>query len=203
MIGKKIQNIQFLSLQSRSVVHQLSNIRQPHWLEQRLSVPWPWGTHSSSPAHSGLKSGRRDHCNAKQSGDGRGKAPLSGRAQVAARSILSPAQTDGNHPNLFPALQLQSSTTELGKPAVPCSAWEKQVALCWLLCTLGHDLASSGLATETANGKGEKNALKQSNQVRGIRTGGFRLFSSAIIPFAAGQVLLPPPLTPSSAPLSV
>jgi len=85
-------------------------------------MPWPRGTHSSSPAHSGIKSGRRDHCNEKQSEDGCGKAPLSSRAEVAARSVLSPAQPDGNHPNLFPALQLQSSMTELGKPTVPCSA---------------------------------------------------------------------------------
>lgn len=122
MIGKKIQNIQFLSLQSRSDVQQPSNTRQPRWVEQGLSVPWPQGTRSSSPAPSGIKSGSRDHCNAKQSGGGHSKAPLSDRTEVAARSILSPAQPDGNHPNLFPALRLQSRTTELGKPAVPCSA---------------------------------------------------------------------------------
>lgn len=40
------------------------------------------------------------------------------------------------------------------------------MTLCWLLCTLGHDLASSGLATETANGNGGKKCpqAKQSNK---------------------------------------
>lgn len=106
MIGKKIQNIQFFSLQSRSAVQQPSNKHQAAPLAGAGALSaWPQGTHSSSPAHSGIKSGRRDHCNAKQSGDGCGKAPLSSRAEVAGRSIVSPAQPDGNHPNLFLTLQ--------------------------------------------------------------------------------------------------
>jgi len=53
--------------------------------------------------------------------------------------------------------------------------------------------------------KGEKKkaTLKQSNQIRWIRKGRFRLLSSAAIPPVVGKVLLPPSLTQSPALLRV
>lgn len=78
------------------------------WPEQGLSVSLPQGTHSSSPASSARKSGRRVQCNVKQTKDGHGKAALPDRAEVAARTILSPAQPDGNSPKLSPALNYKA-----------------------------------------------------------------------------------------------
>lgn len=87
------------------------------WPEQGISVSLSQETHSSSPARSMRKSGRRVHCNVKQTKDGHGKAALPDRAEEAARTMLLPAQPDGNSPKLSRALGY-SSTTELGKLAV-------------------------------------------------------------------------------------
>lgn len=51
-----------------------------------------------------------------------------------------------------------------------------------VFCAPQHHLASSVSATERTNGRGDRNALKQSNQIRGVRTGRFGIFSLAIIP---------------------
>lgn len=71
------------------------------------------------------------------------------------------------------------------------------MALCCLLCTLGHELASSGLAIETANGKGEKYPqAKQSNKRSKDRQ--VQTFQLGHHPSCSDEVLLPSPLTPSS-----
>lgn len=123
------------------------------------------------------------------------------RAEMAARSILFPAQPDGKHPNLFPAFSYRAAQQSWASQLCHAVLENNKQLPCWLLLTLGHDLASSGSALRTANGKaGKKTTL---NQIRGVIKGSFRLFNSATIPSAMGKVLLPPPLTPSPAPLSV
>lgn len=127
-----------------------------------------WGDSSILPSTQGDKFRQRE------------SLQCQGSVEIATAKPLCLASSPLHSPLISSLPSSRAQQSWAGWLCLQCL--RKTSVLCWLLCSPDHHLASPGSATERTNGKGDRNALKQSNQVRGVRTGRFGVFSLAIIP---------------------